>query len=117
MTRRENLHSIRGETPTEYEHQLFAAIDDPYPVSPWAMIGKRLGIAALAVVLDEVGGGKVYVPTRKTFFQELAAARRDARIGELLAKGMPMRDVARHVGLSPGRICAIAKAFRATPQR
>jgi hypothetical protein len=113
MTRRENLHSIRGEPPTEFESQLFAAFDQGNPISPWTMIGRRIGLPAMCVVFDELGGENVYVPIRAAFFERLATEKRDARIVELLADGaMSQIAIAEHFGLTKARICQIAAAVK-----
>lgn len=117
MRKNDPKRSQRGEAPTEYETQLFAALTDPTPAYLWTMIGMRIGVQALSVVFDELGGSKVYVPTREWFFKELADSRRDERIVELLARGMKPTALAEKFQLSPGRICQIAKAFSRSPRR
>ena len=117
MVKRDPLHSIRGENPTEYEAQLFAACDDA-ETSSWTMIGRRIGLPALCVILDEVGGENLYVPIREAFFQRLATTKRDTRIAELLATGkMTQRAIAEHFGLTHNRISQIASAVKRSARR
>lgn len=113
MNRHDHPHSVAGETPTDFESQLFAAFDQGNPTSSWTMIGRRIGLPAMCVVFDEVGGENLYVPTRESFFQRLATEKRDARIVELLATGaMTQRAIAEHFGLTKNRICQIAAVVK-----
>jgi hypothetical protein len=105
--------SRRGDAPTAYEVTLLneaaqrAAVD-----SVWIIIAARIGADALAVVLDEIGGEKVSVPTREGFFRALHEPVRDARIAELLARGVPGRVIAEQTGISPGRVSQIAAGLK-----
>jgi hypothetical protein len=112
--RSESMFSRRGDPPSAFECQLFAAAVDhaaqsARPIdSPWLQIGARISVPALAVVFDELGGEKVHVPTRAAYFEALAQAHRDARIRELLAAGVPHVVIAAQFQLSKGRVSQIA---------
>lgn len=117
-SRSDRPFSIRGEAPTDFECQLFlAALEraaaSARPVdSPWLSIGQRIGVPALAVVFDELGGEKVHVPTRAAWFEALAQAQRDTRIRELLAAGVPHVTIAAEFQLTKGRVSQIAAGVK-----
>ncbi|MFO0293811.1 MAG: hypothetical protein ACK51F_10765 [Rhodospirillales bacterium] len=115
--------SSRGELPTEFECGLFAtaiarAVASPRPIdSPWLYIGQRIGVPALAVVFDELGGEKVHVPTRAAWFEGLAQQARDTRIRELLAAGVPHVTIASEFRLTKGRVSQIAAEVKRPGRR
>lgn len=96
--------SRKGEPPTAEECTLIAtAVRDPANV--WALIASRIGPAALCVVLDELGGEKVHVPSRDQFIRALWAPVRDGMIRDLLAQGMTMAEVAAAIGVGKSTVC------------
>lgn len=108
-SRSDRPFSRRGEAPTEYEVALLAeAARDPR-ASVWALIGARIGAQALAVVLDELRGEKIWVPPREAFFASLYEPIRNARIVALRAQGRPAAEVAREFGLTPQHVNRIVR--------
>lgn len=119
LPRSDRAFSHRGAAPTEFECALvLSAIahsaDTPqrFADSPWLPIAARIGVPALAVVFDEIGGEKVHVPTRAMFFEGLAQVQRDARILELLGQGLPQVTIATQFGLTQGRVSQIARGLK-----
>lgn len=64
--------------PMTAKEDMLSNFDDEF--SPFVKIGKRLGAAALDVVLEELGGLKPHVPTRESFWLKLERELRDRRI-------------------------------------
>jgi hypothetical protein len=103
---------------TEFESQLVAdaAVECPESMSDiWIVIAKRIGVAQLAVVLDEIGGEKVHVPKREEFFAALYRPHRDLLIHAMRHPasgdaGASLRAIARVFGLTE---TAVRKALRA----
>lgn len=99
--------SERGEKPTVYECDLLAQCCEPDPRMVrqlWINIAQRIGIQALCVVLDELGGDPyVSLPSRRMFFQDLHRARRNAQIVAMAASMDP---------LTRGARTSIARAMR-----
>lgn len=92
--------SRRGEAPTEYEIALLQRVTEAQPVTDvWAIIAGRIGVQAMAVVLDELGGERVNVPTRAGYFRRLHAPLLAQRAQEL-AQTMPVGEVAKVLGVS-----------------
>lgn len=93
------LFGRHGDAPTEFEVALLARsqdIDDR-----WVSIGKRIGAAALFVVLEELGGlGTFSAPSRETFVMRLYRPQRDAEIRELVNGGVDRGEIARTYGIS-----------------
>lgn len=90
--------SRKGEAPTPDEVALIAAAaNDPNNV--WALIAARIGPAALCVVLDEIGGEKIHVPTREHFIRALWVPVRDLMVRDLIARGVSVRAAAAALGV------------------
>lgn len=105
--------SERGEMVTELERELVASAPLEFPESMsdlWVLLARRIGVDALVVMFDEVGGEKVHVPTRAEFFSALYRPRRDTRIRELCAGGMSGADVAVQFGLTRMQVHRIVRA-------
>lgn len=101
-----------GDAPTEFERALLAradTLDDR-----WVGLGRRIGIEALFVVLDELGGGEtLYVPTREKFVQRLYLPLRDAEIAALLREGVDRKEIARTYRITPQAVSdANSRALR-----
>jgi hypothetical protein len=66
-----------------------------------------------------LGGEKVHVPVRAEFFGALARERRDARIRDLYARGIPVAQIAQDAGMKPNTVWWVLRggAKRTTPQR
>lgn len=115
--------SDRGEAPTEFERMLVARFGDEDPRhirQLWVSVARRIGVAACAVVLDELGGiGNISVPTRRTFFGELYQRQRDEEIRRRRLAGEPSTSIARDMGLDGSTVRRIAgmKRVRHTPIR
>ncbi|MBB5885478.1 hypothetical protein DYQ93_11385 [Xanthomonas sp. LMG 8992] len=98
---------------TAFEQRLLATVQGD---SVWGVIAGRLvkelgpQIAAdvMAILLDEAGGGKVYVPHRKQFFERLWREERDALICAMAARpDWSYADIARSFGINRGRVRSI----------
>lgn len=99
--------SDRGDALTEFEVKLLSTAKSD---SPWVCVAQRLfrelgataGSAALAVILDELGGEKVYVTPRRSFFERLWGIERDALICVLAIRrdDWNFAEIARHLGVS-----------------
>lgn len=87
--------SDRGDAPTDYERELFEqyADDEPRHVRQlWLLIGQRIGLDALCVVLDELGGmHNMSAPTRERFFADLALIERDDEIEQRMQTETPQQ--------------------------
>lgn len=95
--------SRRGESPTQLEIELVAHVDTSRITEArqiWVSIAQRIGLAALYVILDELGGEKIHVPSRDLFAANLLREQRDAQIRDLLSRGHRMSEVARLMGCS-----------------
>lgn len=67
----------------------------------WICIAKRIGIDALVVVLDELGGEKIHVPARESFFAALYRPVRNRQIADMRqTTGASLRAIGRVVNLS-----------------
>jgi len=108
--------SDRGEAPTDFERMLVDQYgdEDPRHVRQlWVLIARRIGVAACAVVLDEIGGmSNLSAPTRRTFFGELYHRQRDEEIQRRMSAGEPSSQVARDMGLDGSTVRRIAAAKR-----
>lgn len=110
MRRPDRPFSRHGEQPTAYEVALLTEAAAAPDASVWALIGARIGADALAVVLDELRGEKIWVPPRETFFASLYEPRRNARIVELRAAGHTAATLAREFGLTPQHVNRIVRS-------
>jgi hypothetical protein len=99
-----------GEPPTAYEVALLQEAAAQRDASVWALIGARIGAQALAVVLDELRGEKVWVPPREAFFASLYEPRRNARIVALRAEGHTAATIAKEFGLTPQHVNRIVRS-------
>ena len=84
-------------SPTLYETDLLASAD---PESVWVRIGQRIGVANLAFLLDEIGGGHIYVPARGNFFPALHQKAARLAIERLAVEGGSCAELAAAVGVS-----------------
>lgn len=117
--------SERGAHPTQFEQRLLATIAEESSVGAvgWRLVqrfGPEVGAAALAIVLDEIGGGLRFIPQRAEFFQRLWRRERDRLIVELAARGeWSHSDLSRMFGISRTRVTRIitGKASRRPPER
>ncbi|RRN78560.1 hypothetical protein EIM50_13805 [Pseudoxanthomonas sp. SGD-10] len=111
--------SDRGDQPTDFEIRLLAQASSD---SQWITIGQRLmrelgptaGARALAIVLDELGGEKVCVTTRRRFFEALWRDQRDELIRDLARRdGWTYRDIADALGVTYRLVRAVARGCHA----
>ena len=98
--------SAPGEALTAFELQLLANAK----AGGWAALGQRIGPAALAVLLEELGGTKQYIPARAGFFEQLYRQERDAEIRAALEGGEPQAKVASRYRISQSRVSCIGRA-------
>lgn len=99
----ENKFSTRGEPVTQFERELVATCAMEFPESMsdvWVLIARRIGVDALAIVLDEIGMEKIHVPSRVQFFLALYRPHRNRMIRELAAAGESHREIAKRFGLT-----------------
>lgn len=100
--------SRKGEAPTPDECALIAtAVADPNNV--WAMIAARIGPAAMCVVLDELGGEKIHIPTREQFVRGLWRPERNRAIAAAIALGRHPDAVAAEFGVDRTRVAHIVR--------
>jgi hypothetical protein len=98
------LFSAPGAAPTAHERDLFAAQVSP-STDPWVNVGKRIGLEALLVVLDEIGAvERVYVPTRAAMMARLWRPVRNERIVRLAEQQVPPEEIARLLHVSRGSV-------------
>lgn len=88
-----------GFPPQQHELELFAQ-QPPMSRNPWVLIGQRIGLPALLVVLDELGGDVAYVPTRHRFLWSLWQPLRDEQIRRMHHDRIRVEEIARTFGLS-----------------
>lgn len=100
--------SARGSRLTRFERQLLTCTRSR---AAWVQVAQRLVVAlgpdagaqAFALVLDELGGERVYVPERRAFFVGLWRDDRDAMILDLASRGpgaWSKTDIANALGVS-----------------
>ena len=98
--------SDKGERPSDFEKRL---LTESRSESPWLCVARRLmqdlgpeiGPIALVAVLDEVGGEKLHISTRRHFFESLWRIERDKLIRDLSTRpDWNQADIARALGLS-----------------
>lgn len=106
-----NTFSQKGEAPTELECELFSQ-QPRMSHNVWVLIGQRIGLAALLVVLDELGGEKFHVPPRSFFVHQLWAPVRNAQIATLNAQHLSHSQIARRVGVSRTCVSAVLRKSR-----
>lgn len=103
--------------PTAFEVELLARAPEA-ATATWVRIGQLIGAEALTVILNELGGGHVYVPARAGFFRALHQRAEHRRIAhqvrtsklslgktanaEKLSKSM-VRKIVRKVGTARPR--------------
>lgn len=96
--------SRRGEAVTAFERSLVeqSAMDRPTrDADLWICIAKRIGVDNLVAVLDELGGEKVHVPTRSSFFAALYRPVRNRQIADMRSQtGASLRAIGRELNLS-----------------
>lgn len=116
MRPRRTDFSRPGEPVTDLERAIVAeASVDPCPTNAMVVLAARIGIDALAAVLDELGGQKAHIPTRQDFFRALYVPRRDRHVRELSASGRFGDDeLARLFGLSRRHLRRIRGAMART---
>lgn len=97
--------SRRGESVTAFERELVERTPTIRPerdADLWICIAKRIGIENLVIVMDELGGEKVHVPTRENFFAALYRPVRNRQIADMQqSTGASLRDLGRAFNLSP----------------
>src|SRR5690348_16540728 len=96
--------SRRGESVTDFEREL---VEQTPMIRPerdadlWICIAKRIGIENLVVVMDELGGEKVHIPTRENFFAALYRPLRNRQMADMRqSTGASLRDIGRAFGVS-----------------
>lgn len=96
--------SRRGGAVTEFERSLVEQTPMARPerdADLWICIAKRIGIENLVVVMDELGGEKVHVPSRENFFAALYRPVRNRQIADMRqSTGASLRAIGRAVNLS-----------------
>lgn len=104
--------SRRGERATEFERALVAVADADTCRGTSALfleLARRIGVDALLVVFDEVGGEKLHIPTREWFVGELWRKQRDAEILRRLAGGEAAQSVADDFGVHERTVQRVAQ--------
>lgn len=112
--------SDRGEAPTEFELKL---LERATGSAAWVMVGKRLvselgpelGVRALVLVLDEVGGEKPHIPHRRHMFEALWREERDRLIVDLASReDWSFAAIGRALGVSRVYVKRLADRANAT---
>lgn len=99
-----------GEAPTDFEQRLLTTIQEPTAMGALAArllreVGPEAATRMLAIVLDEIGGGKVCLPQRRQYFQRLWYAERNTIIESLGSRpDWTQADIARQMGISRTRV-------------
>jgi len=95
--------SRRGEAVTAFEAGLVARVDAAAlgdAARLWLELARAMGCEALLRLLDEVGGEKVHVPTRRSFFDALWRPLRDDAMRRAAAQGYSAAEIAPRFGVS-----------------
>lgn len=98
--------SRKGENPTAEEVELVARAAASTD-SVWAAIAARIGVDALFVVFDELGGEKVHVPTREHFLRGIWVPMQREAILTLRANGVKTREIAEQLRVSRRHVCNV----------
>jgi hypothetical protein len=107
--------SRRGERATCFERTLVAGSDHSALTemgSLFLRLAQRIGIDALAVVLDEIGGEKIHIPSREFFFHALFRQQRDEEITRRLANGESAIVIGLDLGIAQRTVQHIAQRHR-----
>jgi transcriptional regulator of acetoin/glycerol metabolism len=110
--------SDMGKPVTVFEQRLLATVRDRSPVGALAMrllreLGPQAGATALAVVLDELGPGRVYVPPRGEYFRRLWAEERDQLIDSLAARpDWTIGEIAKSLGVNRSTVWRVLNRRR-----
>ncbi|MEN6538940.1 MAG: hypothetical protein ABFC67_04945 [Mizugakiibacter sp.] len=105
--------SQRGDRPTTFERGLVSEAPTCLLTETrqlWLLIAERIGLEALLVVLDEIGGEKVHVPTRADFFGALWRPVRDAEIRRLKGQGFGAKRIAKELGMTRSAVQLVLHA-------
>lgn len=78
----------------------------------WLLLAQRIGVEALVAVLDELGGEKVHVPQRGTFFAELYRPIRNAQIRQLRAQEMGLSEIGAVMQMDRRRVWEVLSGVR-----
>lgn len=103
---------LRGDAATLFERDLIAQYDTRQPrtaTDVWTALAQRIGADALVAVLDEFGGEKISIPSRREFFATLYRPYRNAEIVRLHATGFSLAELGRQYGVNKS---TILKALR-----
>jgi hypothetical protein len=95
--------SRRGEPATPFERELLQHRGTPPAHSEqelWVELVQRVGLDALLHIFDDMGGRKVWIPTRETFIRLVWSDLRDAEIHRLHAASMTINQIATRMGLN-----------------
>lgn len=105
--------SRKGHACTAFERALVdAASTECEGHALWVALARRIGVDQVAAIMDEVGGEKVHVPTRGSFFEGLFAAVRRTEIARRLANGENPTAVGRDYGMSRQAVSNIRNRLR-----
>ena len=106
--------SRRGEPVTVFEAQLVAesVIARPERISElWVQIARRIGVDNLALILDEIGGEKVHVPTREEFFAALYRPLRNRQIVDMRHEtGRSLREIGKFFNLTHKAVALVLES-------
>jgi len=115
------IWSRRGDGPSAFEVGLIERVDaDALGEAPrlWLELARAMGCEALLQLLDALGGEKVHVPTRCSFFAALWRPLRDDAMRRAVAQGHPASEVAARFGVSVRRaLHVLSLAAERTPRR
>jgi hypothetical protein len=110
--------SERGDAPTDYERALVAKCGDDEPRHVrqlWLLIAKRVGVDALCVLLDELGGiANLSAPSRRAFFADLARAARNSEILERAERKEGPTAIAKSLGVHRRTVDRALRGVRVT---
>lgn len=99
--------SNRGQRPTPFERELIAAGKPTEPddqVSRWLLLAQRGGIEAVLSVLDEFGGERVKVISRRKLFDSLERPLADEIIAARAAAGQSVCEIAAELEIHRRRV-------------
>lgn len=97
--------SRRGEAPTSFERELLANHGQHAPRTDddlWMLLAQRIGLENLMAVLDEVGGIKLWVPTREQLVRRVWVDLRDREIRRLRQEHhLSTCEISARLGVNP----------------
>lgn len=114
--------SRRGESATPFERELMDQPDIRGLQSEqelWVDLAKRVGLDNLLLIFDEMGGRKVWIPTREKFVHLAWSEIRNREIHRLHAQRLSIGEISRAMGVDKRTVRHVVqrRPFSAAPNR